>query len=87
MVVNAAIVSHIFWPPILKDDMKAHPKIQSQFDLFEKEYANLKNPRKLIWLHQLGTVTVELEFLDDQSNHGRALQKGFKTKKVQIILN
>jgi anaphase-promoting complex subunit 2 len=81
MVVDAAIVSHIFWPPLLKDDMKAHPKIQSQLDLFGKEYANLKNPRKLIWLHQLGTVTVELEFLDDQSNHGRALPKGFKTKK------
>jgi anaphase-promoting complex subunit 2 len=61
--------------------MKAHPKIQSQLDLFGKEYANLKNPRKLIWLHQLGTVTVELEFRDDEANHGKALPKGFPTKK------
>lgn len=81
MVVDAAIVSHIFWPPLLKEDMKAHPRIQSQLDLFGKEYANLKNPRKLIWLHQLGTVTVELEFRDDKGNHGKALPRGFQTKK------
>lgn len=64
-IVDAAIVSHIFWPSLQKDKMKNHPRIQSQLDEFSKEYAKLKNPRRLIWFDQLGTIKLELEVTDD----------------------
>jgi len=82
MVVDAAIVSHIFWPPLLKDDMKVHPRIQTQLDRFGKEYANLKNPRKLIWLSQLGTVQIELDFVDDNDSvGGETARKNIRKKE------
>lgn len=63
-VVDAAIVSHIFWPPLQKESMKNHPKIQAQLDEFSDEYAKYKNPRKLVWFQQLGQVQIELEVIE-----------------------
>lgn len=63
-VVDAAIVSHIFWPALQKEQLKNHPRIQAELDLFSKEYAKLKNPRRLVWMKQLGTVELEVEFYD-----------------------
>ncbi|KAK1743166.1 anaphase-promoting complex subunit 2 [Skeletonema marinoi] len=60
-VVDAAIVSHIFWPHLQRDSMKHHKKIQSKLDQFCKEYEKLKNPRRLVWMQQLGTVEMEVE--------------------------
>ena len=34
VVVDAAIVSHIFWPPLQKESMKNHPRIQSFIVMF-----------------------------------------------------
>ncbi len=61
VVVDAAIVSHIFWPALQREDMKYHPSIKSQLDEFSIEYAKLKNPRRLIWMKQLGLVEIEVE--------------------------
>ncbi|KAL7507453.1 hypothetical protein ACHAXN_004943 [Cyclotella atomus] len=60
-VVDAAIVSHIFWPSLQKEEMKNHDRIQSQLDSFGEEYAKLKNPRRLVWMKQLGHVELEVE--------------------------
>jgi len=60
-VVDAAIVSHIFWPALQKEEMKYHPSIKSKLDEFSTEYAKLKNPRKLVWVQQLGSVELEVE--------------------------
>eukprot|EP00985_Skeletonema_marinoi_P004367 scaffold1910_cov144-Skeletonema_marinoi.AAC.2 len=60
-VLDAAIVSHIFWPHLQRDSMKHHKKIQSKLDQFCKEYEKLKNPRRLVWMQQLGTVEMEVE--------------------------
>mmetsp|Transcript_5925 Transcript_5925/g.16663 ORF Transcript_5925/g.16663 Transcript_5925/m.16663 type:complete len:771 (+) Transcript_5925:2-2314(+) len=64
-VVDCAIVSHIFWPALQKEQFKNHPRIQSQLDEFSLEYAAFKNPRRLIWHQMLGTVQVELEVVDE----------------------
>lgn len=64
-VVDAAIVSHTFWPPLQKDQMKIHPRIQAGLDQFSKEYAKFKNPRRLAWLPQIGTVEIEIEFEEE----------------------
>jgi len=69
-VVDAAIVSHIFWPALTSIPIKNHPRIQSKLDQFSIEYAKLKNPRRLVWMKQLGTVELEVEAYekDDDGN-------------------
>jgi len=62
--VEAAIISHIFWPALQKESLKHHTKIQTKLDAFSNEYYRLKNPRKLVWLDQLGTVQLELDVID-----------------------
>lgn len=63
-VVDAAIVSHIFWPALQNEQFKHHPRLQAGLDEFAAEYARLKNPRRLVWMNQLGTVQLELDVLD-----------------------
>ena len=61
-VVDATIISHIFWPSILQQEpMQHHPRIQAELDVFSAEYGQLKNPRRLVWYNQLGTVELELD--------------------------
>jgi anaphase-promoting complex subunit 2 len=65
-VVDAAIISHIFWPSILQQDaIQHHARIQAELDAFSVEYGQLKNPRRLVWYNQLGTVELELDVLED----------------------
>ena len=65
-VVDAAIISHIFWPSILQQEsMTHHPRIQAELDTFSAEYGQLKNPRRLVWYNQLGTVQLELDVWED----------------------
>jgi anaphase-promoting complex subunit 2 len=63
-VVDAAIVSHIFWPALQKEQLKHHPHIQAGLDEFSEEYGKLKNPRRLIWLNQLGNMELELDVVE-----------------------
>jgi len=67
-VVDAAIVSHIFWPSLQKEAMKHHPRIQAELEHFGNEYGRLKNPRRLLWLNQLGMVELELDVVETDDN-------------------
>jgi anaphase-promoting complex subunit 2 len=69
-VTDVAMVSHIFWPTLQQDPLKHHPRIQAELDEFSAEYARLKNPRKLVWLDQLGTVQIELDVVEDDPEGG-----------------
>ncbi|KAL9188455.1 hypothetical protein ACHAXT_006833 [Thalassiosira profunda] len=60
-VVDAALVSHIFWPALQSVEFENHPRLQSKLDEFSAEYTRLKAPRKLVWMKQLGTVELEVE--------------------------
>jgi len=64
-VVDTAVISHIFWPTLQNDTLKHHPRIQADLDRFGAEFVRLKNPRRLIWLNQLGTVQLELDVEED----------------------
>lgn len=64
-VVDSAVISHIFWPTLQDDQLKHHPRIQADLDLFSAEFCRLKNPRRLIWLNQLGTVQLELDVMEE----------------------
>ncbi|KAL3767505.1 hypothetical protein ACHAWU_000168 [Discostella pseudostelligera] len=67
-VVDAAIVSHNFWPALQREEMKYHPTIKSKVDEFSIEYAKLKNPRRLIWMKQLGSVEIEVEAYEEDAD-------------------
>ena len=82
-VVDAAIISHIFWPPLQKESMKNHPRIQAQLDEFSAEYATYKNPRKLVWFNQLGQVQLELEVVE---NDGEISTKEFSCSPLHATL-
>ena len=64
-LVDAAIVSHIFWPTLQNEQFKHHPRLQTGLDQFSAQYARLKNPRRLVWMNQLGTVQLELDVLGE----------------------
>lgn len=70
VMVDAAIISHIFWPALQKEQFKNHPRIQAKIDQFSIEYAKLKNPRRLIWMKQLGTVQLEVEVYEEDEHDG-----------------
>ena len=38
-----------------------HPRLQSKLDEFSGQFSTLKNPRRLVWMKQLGTVELEVE--------------------------
>ena len=81
-LVDAAIVSHIFWPPLQKESMKNHPRIQTFIDQFSLEYAKYKNPRRLVWFDQLGQVELELDVFDN----GEIVSKSFTCAPIQATL-
>ena len=65
-LVDAIMISHIFWPALQREPaaLKHHPRLQYMLDTFGQEYARLKNPRKLEWLYPLGSVQLELDVHD-----------------------
>ena len=59
-------MSHIFWPTLQNTQFKHHARIQSKLDEFSTEYGQLKNPRRLLWMNQLGTVELELDVVEEK---------------------
>eukprot|EP00968_Pinguiococcus_pyrenoidosus_P028432 scaffold7850_cov372-Pinguiococcus_pyrenoidosus.AAC.2 len=62
--VNATILSHLYWPPLRRQEMELHPRISDALERYREEYSVMKNPRTLEWYADLGSVEVELEFDD-----------------------
>jgi len=83
-VVDAAIISHIFWPPLQKERLKNHPRIQPLLDRYSLEYAKYKNPRRLVWFSQLGQVQLELDVIDEET--GETMTKSFTCSPLQATL-
>ncbi|GKY95160.1 hypothetical protein MPSEU_000479500 [Mayamaea pseudoterrestris] len=63
-VVDVATISHTFWPSLQHEPVKHHPRRQSELDAYAHEFERLKNPRKLIWFDQLGSVDLELDVIE-----------------------
>jgi anaphase-promoting complex subunit 2 len=73
-VVDAAIVSHIFWPTLQNTQFTHHARIQAKLDQFSTEYGQLKNPRRLLWMNQLGTVELELDVVEKKPDGTTAIE-------------
>lgn len=82
--VDAAIISHIFWPPLQKERLKNHPRIQPLIDQYSLEYAKYKNPRRLVWFSQLGQVQLEIDVIDEET--GETMTKDFTCSPLQATL-
>lgn len=82
-VVDAAIISHIFWPALQKQPMKHHPRIQAKVDEFSDEYHKYKTPRKLVWFQQLGQVELELDVIEE---NGEVSTKEFRCSPIHATL-
>merc|ERR1711957_697011 len=83
-IVDAAIISHIFWPPLQKEPLKNHPRIQPLLDQYSLEYAKYKNPRRLVWFSQLGQVQLEIDVIDEET--GEVITTNFTCSPLQATL-
>ncbi|KAF8758283.1 Peptide transporter MTD1 [Rhizoctonia solani] len=66
MPLHATIISHLFWPNLQSTSFKmpaATSRCSMQED-FEKEYTEHKAGKKLRWMNNLGTVSLDLELED-----------------------
>lgn len=64
-LVQSGVISHIYWPALQNEQLKHHPRIQANLEEFSAEFSRLKNPRRLIWLNQLGSVQLELDVMEE----------------------
>jgi anaphase-promoting complex subunit 2 len=85
-VVDAAMISHIFWPTLQNEQLKHHPRIQYKLDEFGSAYARLKNPRRLIWLNQLGTVQLQLDVVEKKGSRNVVEKRDFTVTPVLSTL-
>jgi anaphase-promoting complex subunit 2 len=85
-IVDAVMLSHIFWPQLHDQPLKHHPKLQYMLEIFQKEYGRLKNPRVLIWFHQLGTVELEAEVVEEVNGQSVVSTKEFSCSPLLATL-
>jgi len=67
MILDAAILSHVFWPSLPRTKMRPHPSLKSHMDAFGREFYKLKNPRRLVWINGLGSVTLDLQLEGEEA--------------------
>ncbi|KAF8682314.1 Anaphase promoting complex (APC) subunit 2 [Rhizoctonia solani] len=64
MPLHATIISHLFWPNLQSTSFKMPGQFQHMQEDFEKEYTEHKAGKKLRWMNNLGTVSLDLELED-----------------------
>ena len=62
--LHARILSHLFWPSLHSETFFIPPEVDSLQSRYSAGFENLKQSRKLTWLHALGQVTVILDLED-----------------------
>ena len=62
--LHTRILSHLFWPSLHSETFFIPPKVESLQSRYSTGFENLKQSRKLTWLHALGQVTVILDLED-----------------------
>ena len=62
--LHTRILSHLFWPSLHSESFSIPPEIESLQSHYSNGFQNLKQSRKLTWLHALGQVTVNIALED-----------------------
>ncbi|KAL2756226.1 hypothetical protein ACRALDRAFT_1081828 [Sodiomyces alcalophilus JCM 7366] len=65
---HSRILSRFFWPTLDREHFLLPRPIAEMQQRYDAEYEQLKSSRKLTWLNNLGTATVQLD-LEDRSVH------------------
>lgn len=63
-VLEATIISSLFWPPFQAETLKVPAVVEELLDEYAQRFHTIKAPRKLQWRKNLGTVKLELQFED-----------------------
>lgn len=62
--LHTRILSHLFWPSLHSETFFIPPEVESLQSRYSTGYEQLKQDRKITWLHALGQVTVTLDLED-----------------------
>jgi anaphase-promoting complex subunit 2 len=76
---HAKILSRLFWPSLPKEPFNIPRPIAKVQSEYEAGFEQLKSSRKLNWLNQIGSVTVQLDLQD------RSLSFECKTYEAAVI--
>ena len=77
--LHTRILSHLFWPSLHSETFVIPPEIESLESRYSTGFENLKQSRKLTWLHALGQVTVTLDLED------RTITEEVQTWQASVI--
>jgi len=61
-LIDATVVSRLCWPSLPTDSFTLPAGVKKEMARFEKQFAHIKAPRKLVWKPSLGTVTLDVIF-------------------------
>jgi hypothetical protein len=75
--VNFLIISDNYWPSISSENMNYSEEITKFLQKYHESYMILKKPRKLHFMHALGTCQLELSFRDGSSRE-------FEVSTIQV---
>lgn len=79
LTYHSKILSRLFWPSILPEPFKIPAPVARVRAQYEGGFEKLKTCRKLTWLDQVGTATVQLDLQD------RSLEIQCKTYEAAVI--
>ena len=77
--LHTRILSHLFWPSLHSETFFIPPEVESLQSRYSTGFENLKQSRKLTWLHALGQVTVILDLED------RTVREEVQTWQASVI--
>ena len=76
---HSKILSRLFWPSLANESFQVPAPVQELRSQYEAGFEQLKTSRKLSWLDQLGSATVQLELED------RTIELPCKTYEAAVI--
>lgn len=79
MSYHSKILSRLFWPSLPKETFKVPPPVEQLQSQYEAGFEQLKSSRKLGWLDNLGSATVQLDLED------RSIEMECKTYEAAVI--
>lgn len=76
---HSKILSRLFWPSLTQEPFNVPAPVVPLQEKYEAGFERLKNSRKLNWINNLGTATVQLDLED------RSVQVNCKTYEAAVI--
>ncbi|KAF8610388.1 Cullin [Ceratobasidium sp. AG-I] len=62
--LHPAIISHLFWPTLPTSSLRMPGQFEKMQEAFEEEFTEHKAGKKLRWMNNIGTVSLDIELED-----------------------